>query len=272
MMHAPTKELDSAQNTDTDVKTSAIDSLWARVRTGAEPPPELAGRLDLRSGYRCQLALRERWLAAGERAGGWKIGATAPAMRTRFGTDAPLFGYLLAERCMENGIELSTEKILRPALESELCFRLGRPLRGPGVDEDQVAAAVAGVAAAFEIVSLRVNIGADLGLAVADNVAQWAYVRGTVLQPYPAGLALGDIRLKLSCNEQLEIEALGHEVIDHQLASIAWLANTLAEYGCSLEAEEWILSGSFHAPQPLKAGQHWRAEFSGIGHVDLRMF
>jgi 2-keto-4-pentenoate hydratase len=249
---------------------SAARILFDSAARGVHFPEELKGQIPLASAYRVQQAVLALLLAAGEEQAGWKIGFTAPAVRQHFGSAVPVFGYLLGSRGFSSGLSFSFADMISPSIESELCFTLAKPLKGPGVTAEQVVDAIASVAPAFEIIEGRGDMKADLGLGIADDVLQWAWVTGTELRPYPRELALGKVRAEITRNGEVVSTALGKDVIDNQLDSIAWLANEVARYGSSLKVGQRILSGSFSKPLPLARGERWETRFSGIGSVAAR--
>jgi 2-keto-4-pentenoate hydratase len=245
----------------------AVEILWQSLQKGVYYPEALHGQLTLDDAYRVQLGVLARALEAGETQAGWKIGLTADAVRGMYDVTVPVFGYLLASRRFPTGHSFEYADLIKPAIESELCFTLKQDLRGPRVTSEQVLAAVGAVAAAFEIVDLRGNMAADLPLGVAENVSQWAYVTAADVQPYPQDLDLGQITAEVMCNSATVMQGRSAEVIDNQAQSIAWLANTLAEYGASLVAGQCILTGSFTKPLPVTQGDRWETRFSSIGTV-----
>ena len=244
-----------------------IDVLWQSMQKGSLPPQALYGKLSLADAYRVQLAILARRVAAGEKLAGWKIGLTADAVRNMFGVRAPVCGYLLADRQFTSGHSFPNEAFGKPILESELCFTMGETLTGPGVTRGRALAAIAAVAPAFEIADLRTDMAADLPLGVADNVAQWGYVTGPALSPYPANLDLGELTAEMRKNGTVVAQVRGREVIDNQIESIAWLANHLAEYGVALEAGQCIMTGSWTKPLPITKGEQWETHFSSVGMV-----
>jgi 2-keto-4-pentenoate hydratase len=249
---------------------AAAKILYDAAARGEHYPAELKGQLDLDAAYRTQQAVLALHRASGEEQAGWKIGATAPAVRKAFRTDAPVFGYLLASRGYSSGLSFSFADMIRPALESELCFTLGKPLKGPGVTPGQVLDAVASVAPAFEIIEMRGDIAAELGLGIADDVLHWGWVTGAELRPYPRELALGKVRAEITRNGETVASALGKDVIDDQAESMAWLANRLADLGIALKVGQRVMSGSFGKPLPIARGERWETRFSGIGTVASR--
>jgi 2-keto-4-pentenoate hydratase len=78
-------------------------------------------------------------------------------------------------------------------------------------------------------------------LGVADNIGQWGYETDDPVMPYPTDLALADVTAEIRRNGQVEAQVRSAEVLDDQLASIAWLANALARYDLALESGHGIL-------------------------------
>jgi 2-keto-4-pentenoate hydratase len=245
----------------------AIDLLWQATQQGAPPPAALQKTLTLSDAYRVQLGVLAHWQAAGEKLAGWKIGLSADAARKMFNFQAPIAGYLLASRQFASGHTFTHAALRRPIIESELCFTIGKRLAGPGVTREQVLSAVAAVAPAFEVVEMRTDMAADMPLGVADDVAQWGFVTGTAVTPYPSGLDLGQVSAEMRRNGEMVAQVRGQEVIDNQLDSIAWLANHLATYGMALEEGQRIMSGSFTKPTPIAKGDRWETLFSSVGTV-----
>lgn len=241
--------------------------LFEGARQGSPWPEALRGRMDLETGYRAQREVLAHHLANGERQAGWKIGFTADSVRKHFGTDAPVFGYLLERGRYASGHRFAFDALTRPSIESELCFTLAAPLEGPGVTPEGVLDALLSVAPAFEIIEARGNMAEDLGMGVADNVSQWGYVVGEPVQPYPRDLDLAALRARITRNGQVEVDTLGRDAIDNQLASIAWLANQVARFGGRLEAGHVVMSGSFSKPLPISKGDAWETHFSDVGTV-----
>jgi 2-keto-4-pentenoate hydratase len=249
---------------------AAAKILFDAAARGVHFPEELKGQLTREQAYRTQLAVLDLHLSRGEDQAGWKIGATAPAVRKAFGSDAPVFGYLLASRGFAGGLSFSFADMINPLLECELCFVLGKPLKGPGVTAEQAADAIASVAPAFEIIEKRGDLKADLPLGIADGVLHWGWVTGAEVRPYPRTLDLGGVRVEVARNGETVAKALGRDAIDNQLQSIAWLANALSPFGVALKVGQRIMSGSFNAPLPIARGDRWEARFGALGSVAAR--
>jgi 2-keto-4-pentenoate hydratase len=245
----------------------AVELLWQSMQKGDHAPAALQKALTLEDAYRVQLGILDRWVATGDKHAGWKIALTADAARKMFGVQTPACGYLLASRRFASGQTFQVAMMRKPIIESELCFTIGRRLSGPGVTRDKVLSAVAAVEPAFEIADLRMDMAADFPLGVADDIAQWGYVTGTAVAPYPADLDVGAITIEMQRNGEVVAQVRGRDAIDDQLQSIAWLANHLAEYGLALEEGHRIMTGSCTRPTPITKGDRWETRFSSVGTV-----
>lgn len=245
----------------------ATNILWQSTPNGDSPAATLHKQLTMNDAYRVQLNILARRQAAGEKLAGWKIGLSAASARQAFGLPAPISAPLFAQRHFTSGNTFSYEAIRKPIIESELCFTIGKRLAGPGVTREQVLAAVSAVAPAFEVVDMRVNMAEDMPLGVADGIAQWGYVTGAALSPYPANLDLGAVVVEMKRNGEVFAKVVGKDVIDNQLDCIAWLANHLATCGLALEPGQQIMSGSFTKPTPISKGDRWESLFSSVGSV-----
>jgi 2-keto-4-pentenoate hydratase len=153
-------------------------------------------------------------------------------------------------------------------------FVLGQELRGPGVNTIDASRAVAGVAAAVEIVDSRI-VDWRIGLAdtVADLASNGAVAASGRLVPLDR-LSNADTRLigmAMTRNGDLIATGAGAAALGDPVAVIAWLANTLGERGVVLEAGHLIMTGALHAAAPMAAGDVFRAEFDELGPVTVRV-
>jgi 2-keto-4-pentenoate hydratase len=244
-----------------------VESLWPFVQAGTGLPSEWQGKLSQRQAYDVQLGALARRVAAGDRHVGWKVGLTSKATQTQFGLFEPILGYLLESGARSSGAEFGFAKLVRPGFENELCLTVGKGLRGPGVTVEQARAAIVSVAPALEIVELRTDLTADLNLAIADNALQTAFVTGRPLAP---GVDLREAVVDVFINGQHKEQARGVEVLGNPAASVAWLANKLAELGRRLEAGMQIMSGSLTRFYPVEKGCHVEARFTPFGVVSAR--
>lgn len=248
----------------------ATDILWDGLQQGTHYPQSLAQKLTLEEGFQVQQAVLARHIANREKQWGWKMALTAPALRTKFGYDARLWGYVLERRIWESGVKLDHGEIPAVAVEAELSFTMGKTLKGPGVTMQQVAESVESVAPAIEVVSIQGNLGGDIPLGVADNIYHYGVVEGEK-KPLPAGLDLGDVSAEIWVDDKLIETKLGRDSIDNQLDTLAFLVNQLAKFDLALEAGSRVITGSFIPPTPSEAGKTWKFNFSHFGEVSLTL-
>ena len=244
-----------------------VQALWRLHERGDFFPSAWRGKLDLDEAYRVQLGLLDAKLARGERQAGWKVGLTADAMREMFGGKEPVFGHLLESSSIASGHRFRFGELRTPLVENELLITMGVDLAGPGATADDARCAIATIAPALEIVEMRgADMRMDMPLAITDNVAQRAFVHGAAVA-VSGTLAFGDIRAVVKVNGEVKLTALGREVIDNQLQTLAWLANALHRFGRRLQAGQRVMTGSFTKPVPVSAGDTIETEFSKVGSV-----
>jgi 2-keto-4-pentenoate hydratase len=248
-----------------EIEAAAAEFAAAREERGEYFPRAWAGRLALDDAYRIQLALLRCRDDAGSHRIGWKVGLTATAIQQQFGVHEPVFGCLLAAGLRRSGEVFRCDDLIEPGFENELCIVLGRNLP-PDASLQQVAAAVDRVYPAFEIIETRGDFTRELALALADNAQQKAFVIG---DPVAAAMLpeLGAVTVRVRINGANVASADGRAVLGHPYNAVAWLAAKLAQFGETVRAGDYIMSGSFTRQFPLAAGDRIDADFAGIGTV-----
>ncbi len=249
-------------------ESEAAEIIWRATAARRPLPAALRGALDFDAALRVQLRVLERQLAAGQALAGWKIGLTSQRVRDRFGTDRQPFGYLLRSGMHESGAEIALAAIHGTCgVEPELCWTLGAPLAGPGTTPEQARGSVASLAAGLEINEPRAP-ASDFPLVIADGLAQWGVVTGPPI-PLPDDFASDSVVAILSLDGERIAESRGTDVIDDHFVSLAALANALGRFGRRLEAGDRVITGSFSRHDVTASGT-WRAQFSGVGTVEVR--
>ena len=243
---------------------AAVAAFEAAAARGEYFPQDWAGRLAIDDAYRILLArLRRR----GAQRVGWKVGLTARAIQEQFGVHEPVFGCLLANGLKQSGHVFPGDELIEPGFENELCIVLGRDVSA-GATRDDVAAAVARVHPAFEIIETRGDLTRQLALALADNAQQKAFVLGPPVAP-GALPELSQVEARVWINGAEAATGRGDAVLGHPYNSVTWLAAKLAEFGEKLRAGDYIMSGSFTRQFPLGRGDRVECAFTGIGNVSV---
>lgn len=245
----------------------AIDAIWECKARGIYYPPEWRGRLDVDDGYRVQLGILAKEVKAGARQVGWKVGLTAKAIQHQVDFHERVFGYLLESGELTSGSHVPYDDLVAPSFETELLVVLGEPLKGPGITATRARGAIVGVAPGFELVEKRGDFAGDPALSMADNVQQRNFVVGPLTSPLPADADLRDTKVDVLINGEVVDTATGREVMGGPAASVAWLANKLADFGRRLEAGDKIMTGSLTRQYPIAKGDLIEARFEPYGTV-----
>ncbi|MFV3126770.1 2-keto-4-pentenoate hydratase [Niveispirillum sp. KHB5.9] len=246
------------------------DELARRLRDayarGAVPPlRDGLDPLDADGAYAVQTLNTRFWQAQGRRIVGRKAGLTAKAVQTQLGVSQPDFGALFDDMRVADGGRLDPSRALQPKVEAEVALVLGAALTDPETTPEQVAAAVATVHAAIEIVDSRI---ADWKITFADTVADNGSSAFFVIADEGKPLAGLDL---YTCGMVLEVDGAvvslgaGAACLGHPLNAAAWLARTLAARGEPLQAGDILLTGALGPMVALSPGQTIVAKVGGLG-------
>ncbi len=233
---------------------------------GAVPPlRDWLEPTDATGAYAVQAINTRFWEGQGRRIVGRKAGLTAVAVQQQLGVDQPDFGVLFDDMRVADGGRLDPARCLQAKAEAEIAFVLGADLPSPDTAVEQVAAAVASVHAAIEIVDSRI---ADWRITFADTVADNGSSAFFVLagQGLPlAGLDLAGATMAMTLNGTVASTGIGAAALGNPLNAAAWLARTLAAAGEPLKAGDVLLAGALGPMVALMPGDEVRTEIAGIG-------
>jgi 2-keto-4-pentenoate hydratase len=256
-----------------DPHAAIADRLWRaqrECRLTAAPSTKLPG-LDEHAAYAIQRALVARLAQDGAVPAGWKVGLTS-AIGGRAGAPGPIYGQLLSDMVLPQSEPIPAGELHHPEVEGEIAFVLDRPLRGPGVTVADVLAATRGVLPAIEIIAGRLEPGDHTVVDfVADNAASARAVLGDALVPVD-DLDLRLVGMVQSAGDDVVATGAGARVLGHPAASVAWLANALADGpppARQLDAGTFVLSGSLAPAVPAQPGDTFTVEFDRLGSVSV---
>jgi len=243
--------------------------LWDARESGDYCPEWLNGALSLDEALEVQLGLLAHRLARGDSLAGWKIGLTSDRARRALGVDARPFGYVLASRVFASGVRIRAAEIARPSIEPELCFTIGRRVAGAQPTRDEIAASLSRVSAGFELNERRSGSAhPDFPAFVTDCLTQWGIVAGGGVSP--GALDLGAVCCELYRNGERVYSGVSRDELDDHLDSLCCLARVLAAHGRALEPGQRVITGAF-ARFDARAGERWRAEYAGVGTVEVEL-
>jgi 2-oxo-3-hexenedioate decarboxylase/2-keto-4-pentenoate hydratase len=250
---------------------------WLLDRHTRRPPfvgdmPAALRPADMAAAYRIQAELAERRTHQGlGPAVGWKVGGTTPGMQRLLRVTEPCAGRILESGVRAPGAVFEHAAFCRPAVECEIAMMLAAPLdaRGGRLTRRQVAAAVASLHAAFEVVDDRYGDyqAAGAALMAADDFFHTACVVGPGVE---AGLDPGTLTGAVHVGEREAARGSAADVLGHPWESLIWLADCLAAQGQVVEAGSLVMTGSMTLPVWAARGDALSMTIDGLGSVTAR--
>lgn len=241
--------------------------LFAALREQRTVPPliERDPGLTIDDAYQISLDFLRRRRSEGERIVGKKIGVTSKAVQDMLGVHQPDFGFLTDWMHVDGDIDVAAKKLIQPRSEAEIAFILRDSLNGPGVTPEQVIEATEAIAPCFEVVDSRIDDW-KIGIVdtVSDNASCGVFVLGEA-RADPRDHDLPNLKVTVRKNGEALSEGFGSAVQGDPAQAVAWLANTLGEYGVTLDAGDIILSGSLVPLENAVAGDVFEMELHGVG-------
>ena len=237
------------------------DELYEALRTCRSVAPLTDRESDIRieDAYLIsQRMLSRRLELDDEKVVGKKIGVTSKPVQDMLKVFQPDFGFLTDAMERPDAAQIPIAgHLIAPKAEGEIAFRLNKDLVGPGVTEQDVLDATETIIPCFEIVDSRIE---DWKIKIEDTVADNANCGVD-----PRNYDLPNLKMKVYKNGELHSEGLSSAVQGNPLTAVAWLANTLGEFGIPFLAGEVILSGSLVPLIPVVPGDEMSLEIEGVG-------
>jgi 2-keto-4-pentenoate hydratase len=173
--------------------------------------------------------------------GGAKIATTTKVMQELMGINHACGGAIFSRTIHASPAKVAAADFVNLRIESEIALKLGAdlPARGAPWTRETVAPAVAGAMPAFELIEDR---NADYSKTAA--------IRG---------------RLRIDGKD------IGEGRAEDPAATLAWLANLLAERGRDLKAGMVVITGSLIATVSIARGQHAQFSVEGLGDVAMEV-
>jgi 2-keto-4-pentenoate hydratase len=242
-----------------------------RRRMPGKPLTDVYPQLTLSQAYRIQQLNVEHRLSSGERIVGHKIGLTAKAMQEMFGVHEPDYGHLLDTMVHDPATPLDLSQLVDPQIEVEPAFILGQVLVGPNITIEDVLAATDYVCVSLEVIDSRItDWRIRLQDTVADNGSSARVVLGTH-RVKPRGLQLENLSTELEVDGEIIEVSNTREILGHPANGIAWLANSIAAFGASLQAGHVVLPGTCTRAYRLNGRREVRGRIESLGEVTLRL-
>jgi len=250
-----------------DIIESIGDELYAALteRRTIEPLTNTYSDITIEDAYQVSLRLLANRTQAGERVIGKKIGVTSEAVMDMLDVRQPDFGFL-TDAMRHDGEMPISELLIQPRAEGELAFVLKSDLMGPGITNAQVLAATEAVLPCFEVVDSRISDWRiKIQDTVADNASCGLFTINEQAAIAPEQIDLAGCRMVVRKNGNVISEGVGAAAMGSPVNCVAWLANTLGQFGITLNAGDIILSGSLVPLEPVTAGDVMALSIDGIG-------
>ena len=246
----------------------AAEAILNAERNAKSMPPLSGERpgLTLDEAYGIQNLLNDMRLKQGLRFAGHKIGLTWRSTQIACGLTEPIRGRILGNSVFDSGARIPAVRFVKPHIEMELAFIMGRDLDRPGATIDEVLQATEYVVPALELVDHRMAPPRIVADTVADNSA-FAAVVLSERRFRPEDVDISWIGATLSRNgivEETGVSAIG---MGHPAACVTWLANALVEAGERLRKGDIVMSGAFARALAVADGDQIEADFGPYGSV-----
>lgn len=225
------------------------------------------GDLTMEEAYEVQdMSVKDR-LKKGERVIGWKVGATSRAVMDQLKINEPILGCMTSRSEYSFLNEVKASHFCSPAVEGEIAFVMGKPLKGPGITRTDVIRATEGIMGAVELVDCRVTDWQSTTTeAIADNALHGGIMLGPFMRPI-SGLDLIHEGVVMHRNGHLLASACGVEALGDPLNVVVWLANKLGALGKELDAGAVVSTGSLTRFFFVNAGDVIDVCFTNLGRI-----
>ncbi len=222
--------------------------------------------------------LRTR-LRAGERPVGRKIGFTNRTIWDEYGVHGPIWSHMYDSTvrfARDDQGRQSLNGAMEPRIEPEIAFKF-KNTPPAGATPEQLVEAIEWVAHAYEIV---VSPFPKWKFKAADTIAAFG-LHGTLIVGTPMPMRelvnpvvlLASFNVKLLCDGVERASGGGANVLGSPMQAISYLQSTLRSQPqfAPLRAGEIVTTGTLTAALPIKAGQRWSTQFTGLPLPGLRI-
>jgi 2-keto-4-pentenoate hydratase len=216
---------------------------------------------------------------AGQRVAGWKIAATSLAGQAHINVGGPLAGRILAGSVVDVGAVVSLVGNRMRVVEPEFAFCIGRslPPRDAPYTVDEVQSAVASLHPAFEVPDSRYAEFTRAGepQLIADNACCGAFAFGAAAPTHWRDLDLPahavSARVSNGGGLRFTREGVGRAALDDPRSALTWFVNELSALRITLEAGQFVSTGTCMKPLEVQPGDTVQADFGVLGLLTLHL-
>ena len=197
----------------------------------------------------------------------WKVGAATPESE-------PFRGPIQASTVFENAPRVPADFLHVIGVEAEIAYRFARdlPPRDAPYSREEVLAAVGAMHPVIEILDTRfVALGSVDPLSHrADHQNSGALAVGPALSDWRRIDPLQQA-VRLLLNGALRHEGVGGNSAGDNIRLLVWMANQGARSQGGLKAGQIVTTGSCSGTDFVERGTRVRAEFPGLGSLEIEI-
>ncbi len=201
--------------------------------------------------------------------GGVKVATTTKVMQQLMGITHPCAGAIFSRTIHASPARIAKSDFVNLRVESEIALKLGTDMpvaRAPWTAQS-VVPFVAGAMPAYELIEDRNAVYTETQAVsmIVENC--W---NGGVVIGAPTSIAPKDIA-GVTGHQTLNGEPIGQGKSEDPFATLAWLANQLAERGRDLKAGMVVITGSLIPTFSVAPGDHAVFMVEGLGEAVLHV-
>jgi len=216
-----------------------------------------------------QWQIRRNKEARGNKVIGLKMGLTSWAKMNQMGVTKPCYGFLCDYFSYGDGAAVPFDDFIHPKVEAEVAFVTNKDLKGRDISVDQVLDATELVVPALEIIDSRyLDFKFDLTSVMADNSSSRGFVIGSHAAA-PQDFDWSTIGVVMQKNGKIVELGAGAAVLDRPAASVAMLADMLADVDEYIPAGTFVMTGGITAAVLAERGDSFNVRYQGLGSVTL---
>jgi len=200
---------------------------------------------------------------------GAKIATTTKVMQELMGITHPCGGAIFSRTIHHSPAKLRAADFVNLRIESEIALKLGKDLPAAGAPwtRAKVAPAIAAAMPAFELIEDR---NADYAKTEATSlIVENCWNGGAVIGP--ARSAHVDDLVGIKGRLTIDGKLIGEGASEDPAATLAWLANHVAERGRGLKADMVVITGSLITTVSIAPGQRAVFKVEGLGEVAMEV-
>jgi 2-keto-4-pentenoate hydratase len=197
--------------------------------------------------------------------GGAKIATTTKVMQQLMGITHPCGGAIFSRTIHQSPAKLRAADFVNLRIESEIALKLGADLPASGAPWTRaaVAPAVAAAMPAFELIEDR---NADYATTEVRSLIVENCWNGGVVVGVPKPARVDDL-VGIAGRLTIDGKNIGEGRAEDPCATLAWLANHVAERGRDLKAGMVVITGSLIATVSIAPGQRAVFTVEGLGET-----